>query len=283
MGAIHPFLDKFIVTRIGNQVLANHFLHSFDQMQGDQDQVSQNVISKCWLAPVLKEPIEQVCELAMRIYGLRPQVTVDDAHDTIVMIVPSHLQFIFREVLKNAVSATMKQYTEKSAGPNDISPLPPPVHVLIRPGKFDVELRVSDQGGGMRQSVMQNIWGYGFSGSVWPPMAAALAGSEEGEEQMRAQLQMSGYGMGIPLSRHYAKFFGGDLKLSSVYGFGTDVAIILNRLTSLEARNAAHLGSSIDDTGAFDDTVDPSIFDLGLGEGSLEMPDRTRGEAPRCF
>jgi pyruvate dehydrogenase kinase 2/3/4 len=41
---------------------------------------------------------------------------------------------------------------------------------------------------------------------------------------------MSRYG--LPLSRLYARFFGGDLRLISMDGYGTDVYIHLNKLSS---------------------------------------------------
>lgn len=37
---------------------------------------------------------------------------------------------------------------------------------------------------------------------------------------------------GLPLSRLYARFFGGDLRLISMDGYGTDVYIHLNKLSS---------------------------------------------------
>eukprot|EP00619_Florenciella_sp_RCC1007_P014308 CAMPEP_0205914582 /NCGR_PEP_ID=MMETSP1325-20131115/7312_1 /ASSEMBLY_ACC=CAM_ASM_000708 /TAXON_ID=236786 /ORGANISM="Florenciella sp., Strain RCC1007" /LENGTH=215 /DNA_ID=CAMNT_0053281639 /DNA_START=138 /DNA_END=785 /DNA_ORIENTATION=- len=41
---------------------------------------------------------------------------------------------------------------------------------------------------------------------------------------------LSGHGLGLPLSRVYARYFGGDLEVRSVEGFGTDCYLFLNRL-----------------------------------------------------
>lgn len=38
------------------------------------------------------------------------------------------------------------------------------------------------------------------------------------------------FGVGLTLSRLYAQYFGGDLKILSLDGFGTDVYLHLNRL-----------------------------------------------------
>lgn len=41
---------------------------------------------------------------------------------------------------------------------------------------------------------------------------------------------MAGYGYGIPISRLYARYFGGDLQTISMEGYGTDAYLHLSRL-----------------------------------------------------
>ncbi|CAJ1337067.1 unnamed protein product [Effrenium voratum] len=41
---------------------------------------------------------------------------------------------------------------------------------------------------------------------------------------------LAGFGVGLTLSRLYAQYFGGDLRILSLDGFGTDVFLHLNRL-----------------------------------------------------
>ena len=41
---------------------------------------------------------------------------------------------------------------------------------------------------------------------------------------------MAGLGYGLPLSRLFARYVGGDIELVSMEGYGVDVYVYLNRL-----------------------------------------------------
>jgi hypothetical protein len=40
---------------------------------------------------------------------------------------------------------------------------------------------------------------------------------------------LAGLGYGLPVARQYARYFGGDLQIMSVEGYGTDAFVHLNR------------------------------------------------------
>ena len=44
----------------------------------------------------------------------------------------------------------------------------------------------------------------------------------------------AGLGVGLPLSRLFARYFGGDLEVMSIPGYGTDAYLRLNKLGDSE-------------------------------------------------
>jgi pyruvate dehydrogenase kinase 2/3/4 len=72
-------------------------------------------------------------------------------------------------------------------------------------------MQVSDEGGGIPRSGLPRMFTYLYSTASNPP---ELDGPNEGSS-------MAGYGFGLPISRLYARYFGGDLQIISMEGYGT--------------------------------------------------------------
>jgi signal transduction histidine kinase len=107
------------------------------------------------------------------------------------------------------------------------------VTIGIFQGKYDVLIKVSDRGGGFDKKVAKRIFDYGFTTARDLRKEKVNPGSSpSAEADLRDQqkLQIAGFGVGLPLSRLYARYFGGDVHISQMYGHGTDVFINLNRL-----------------------------------------------------
>lgn len=84
-----------------------------------------------------------------------------------------------------------------------------------------VAIRVGDRAGGIPFQVGQQVWSYLYT----------TAGQKAGRYG-DAATSLAGYGIGLPLSRLYARYFGGQLKLVSLPGYGTSVDLFLRRVNA---------------------------------------------------
>jgi pyruvate dehydrogenase kinase 2/3/4 len=197
---LRVFWDQLFVTRIGTRVLAEHFLSCLSGSQSD------GVVTECEIEPLVRSVADELTRNSFDCYGTSPEIAFDvSAQGTAAQVIPGHLRYIVQEVMKNSIRATIEQHGEST----------PPVKVCIHEGTFDVLVKISDMGGGMSPEVEEHVFDYGFSTA---PRDTASYGV------------MGGYGVGLPLSRLYARYFGGDLEIHHMYGHGCTVAIHMNRL-----------------------------------------------------
>ena len=115
----------------------------------------------------------------------------------------------------------------------------------------DVVIKVADEGGGIPRSGMHRIWSYFFT--TYPTNFSRW--SDEDSADFSTETPLAGLGYGLPLSRLYARYFGGDLQIISMEGFGTDAYIHLKNVgDAVEPVNDCENSSSSDDE-SFQDLV----------------------------
>ncbi|KAG0324504.1 hypothetical protein BG004_003457 [Podila humilis] len=140
----------------------------------------------------------------------------------------------------------------------------PPVEVTIAQGEREITIRIRDQGGGITREDFDVIFDYSFTtvknendgigytqyggreGAV-PGGGGGGGGGGRGNEgegggdsifkgvsrlAMQAGLggPIAGLGFGLPLTRIYAQYFGGDMHLISLQGYGCDVFLKLKQI-----------------------------------------------------
>ena len=110
------------------------------------------------------------------------------------------------ELIKNSLRAVNDRFEEADGDP-------PPVRLVVAEGDEDVTLKVSDEGGGIPRSGLPRIWTYLYS-TARSPLADMAADGDGGD----GPAVLAGYGYGLPISRLYARYFGGDLRLVSLRG-----------------------------------------------------------------
>lgn len=262
---VTKFLDEHLRTRIGTRLIAEQHialhLSSHPHNNGKNRKLQNASSSHIGVIDTALRPAEiirhcesfvsEICELK---YGVRPRVVINGEPDTSLAHVPTHLEYILTELLKNAFRATVENGMERqpieitiAASPDtqghsnlaasDVPPQPleehgfsPPSNPLI-PG---VTIRIRDRGGGISPENLPNIWAYSFTTFAEDDIPDLQNGKIDALNTMSGaggdSSSLAGLGYGLPLGRAYAQHFGGDIAVQSLWGWGTDVYLKLRGL-----------------------------------------------------
>lgn len=115
-----------------------------------------------------------------------------------------------------------KHHNDPDGGIHDSATLPP-IKVIITKGTEDVTIKVADQGGGMPRSVSKHIWSFSHS------TLSNEVRSREDQHDFGREDFTGGHirGFGLPLARIYARYFGGEVSIKSLEGYGVDAYLYL--------------------------------------------------------
>ena len=94
--------------------------------------------------------------------------------------------------------------------PDTHTHMPPYPRLIVAEGNEDITIKVSDEGGGIARSGLPNIFTYLYSTAHSPVNLGEI------EEDSPGPSVLAGYGYGLPMSRLYARYFGGDLQINSM-------------------------------------------------------------------
>uniref|UniRef100_A0A4W4H267 Protein-serine/threonine kinase n=1 Tax=Electrophorus electricus TaxID=8005 RepID=A0A4W4H267_ELEEL len=215
------FLDRFYMSRISIRMLLNQHTLLFGgrvRVNPAHPQQIGSIDPHCRVTDVVKDAYKNARHLCDRYYMNSPELKLEEINvkeptkPITVVYVPSHLYHMVFELFKNAMRATMELYEDAMDYP--------PVHVQIALGDEDLTVKVSDRGGGVPLRKIDRLFTYTYSTAPRPQMDTSHAAP------------LAGYGYGLPISRLYARYFQGDLKLYSMEGFGTDAVIYIRALST---------------------------------------------------
>ena len=146
--------------------------------------------------------------------------------------VPHHLHYMMLELLKNSVRATIR-HAERTGTAME------PIRVVMVKGDEDVTIKVADKAGGIPRSRMAQIWKFAHSTDARNDDDNADANNNNNnqggngsyyESRKDATSGTQFRGFGLPITRIYARYFGGELTLKSMEGYGLDAYLHLPRL-----------------------------------------------------
>uniref|UniRef100_A0A3Q3RS09 Protein-serine/threonine kinase n=1 Tax=Mastacembelus armatus TaxID=205130 RepID=A0A3Q3RS09_9TELE len=225
---VQYFLDRFYMSRISIRMLLNQ--HTFLDLQitllfGGNVKVNPahpnqigSIDPNCHVSEVIKDAYENARNLCDRYYMNSPELILEEFNvkeprkPVTVVYVPSHLYHMVFELFKNAMRATMELYGDTTKYP--------PIRLQIALGTEDLTVKLSDRGGGVPLRKIERLFTYTYSTAPPPSIDGSLAAP------------LAGYGYGLPISRLYARYFQGDLKLYSLEGYGTDAVIYIRALST---------------------------------------------------
>ncbi|KAF2173046.1 hypothetical protein M409DRAFT_62675 [Zasmidium cellare ATCC 36951] len=218
---IQAFLDRFYMSRIGIRMLIGQHIALTDQRTHSDPNYVGIICTKTNVKELAQEAIENARFVCEDHYGLfdAPKVRLVCPGDLNFMYVPGHLSHMLFETLKNSLRAVVETHGQDKEEF-------PVTQVIVSEGREDITIKISDEGGGIPRSAIPLVWTYMYTTVDQTPNL------DPDFNKSDFKAPMAGFGYGLPISRLYARYFGGDLKLISMEGYGTDVYLHLNRLSS---------------------------------------------------
>ena len=266
-------MDKFMTTilrsRISRRVIAEQHLaltEAFNARRKQSDSLESaaaaedftgQVLLTCNARHVLDYCSALTKKVAKQAYAAESQVPeiqmIGDLEATF-LYVTSHVEYIISELLRNSMQAVVERY-------RDAGGRPPPIEVLVCETPQHVIFRISDQGGGIPQKTLADIWSFSKGPkaksrlrnlSYVPKMAATIQDLEtSGKDYMHSVKDALStpasqrstslgaltsrppnlrLGVGLPMSRVYSEYWAGSLELHSLEGHGVDAFVQIPKL-----------------------------------------------------
>eukprot|EP00638_Chattonella_subsalsa_P007902 CAMPEP_0117752218 /NCGR_PEP_ID=MMETSP0947-20121206/11475_1 /TAXON_ID=44440 /ORGANISM="Chattonella subsalsa, Strain CCMP2191" /LENGTH=359 /DNA_ID=CAMNT_0005570819 /DNA_START=275 /DNA_END=1354 /DNA_ORIENTATION=+ len=215
---LRHYLDNFYIGRIGLRILSSQYLSLHEKSPPNYIGI---VCRKTSLLRVVQFAAEDAADICKSQYGSAPPIYMKGVDFNLVFpYVPEHLHYMIQEILKNSCKAVMDTHKD--------SVEKPPIIITVRPKNQnrDLEIKVSDKGGGIPSESLSHVWSYFYTSTNEQIQENFMKDTKFGDSAP----PLSGLGHGLPLSRVYARYFGGDLKLVSHEGVGVDALLRLSRL-----------------------------------------------------
>ncbi|KAL9117251.1 MAG: hypothetical protein Q9187_006217, partial [Circinaria calcarea] len=204
---IQAFLDRFYMSRIGIRMLIGQHIALTSQKQSQEPNYVGIICTKTNVRELAQEAIDNARFVCEDHYGLfdAPKVELVCKPDLQFMYVPGHLSHMLFETLKNSLRAVVETHGQDK---EDF----PVTKVIIAEGNEDITIKISDEGGGIPRSAIPLVWTYMYTTVDQTPSL------DPDFNKSDFKAPMAGFGYGLPISRLYARYFGGDLKLISMEG-----------------------------------------------------------------
>lgn len=219
---IFKFLDEHLRDRIAMKILAtNHLAVSNHNRDSDPNMIG-TIHKALPVADMVKKVSEFVSDLCFVKYDqLVAPVKIYGGHDVTFPCIPTILEYVLTEILKNSYRA----HIENTTSHNCLVEKPVEVQI-VKDEKYDeeLEIRIRDFGGGIPPNVESHIFEYSYTTVESDKKESGASAYVIPGEDINI---VSGMGFGLPMCKAYIEMFDGKLDIQSLWGWGTDVYIKL--------------------------------------------------------
>lgn len=234
-------LTKFYQGRISIRLLLEHYL---ELSRGDHnietDNKQSNIATsqqyvgiinmKCKPINIIKEVYMDIVYMTEREYGRSPTLHINNFpidhkyldelnFDITIPYVSSNLYYALFEVLKNSSRAIMESQRKNI----NLSPIKIVIPEIVVPGSTYI-IKISDHGDGIHFNDLDNVWSFFYTTSK--KNIYTLNNTDQFDD-FGKNAPIAGFGHGLPISRLYLRYFGGDLRINSIKDNGTDVYLYI--------------------------------------------------------
>eukprot|EP00056_Hartaetosiga_gracilis_P007306 m.106673 g.106673 ORF g.106673 m.106673 type:complete len:440 (-) comp12677_c0_seq6:1442-2761(-) len=227
---LSEFVTLMIKSRIGRRVLAEQHieLHRqyFNPRDSNVDDIGAVTMNLDAIA-IAKEVFARVQDICRSSYGIAPQLKVVTSTDVKLPYLKSHLEYMFLELFKNATRATIEHFIAQGSE-GDL----PPVKLEAFPIRTRTTFCISDNGGGIPSEIENSVMEYSFT-TVGSAKSAKKSDSNVIGHALSSN-PMAGEGFGLPMTKTYAQYFGGDLTFENIHHHGVQFFLRLKHLDRTE-------------------------------------------------
>ncbi|KAI8973765.1 branched-chain alpha-ketoacid dehydrogenase [Mycotypha africana] len=210
---LDDFMNATLRSRISRRVITEHHLVLSNRKESIFSECSSyDVLTKCIC--LVKANITNTDTAVNNNRLPEPNIRMIGS-DTKFTYVSDHIEYIIYQLLSNAYRHTLETATDY---------IPKDIIVTLCSNETNVLFRVSDQGGGMSKELHSSLWSFCHYVNNLNRVDRLEAKVHE-QEKLALRL-----GIGLPMSKVYAEYWGGDINIMTMEGYGTDAYVRIPKL-----------------------------------------------------
>jgi pyruvate dehydrogenase kinase 2/3/4 len=202
---IDNVLNHFYLSRIGIRFLIGQHQSIYHDDHKSTDRFIGMIDKKCNPYELVKNVIIDL-ENMFIIDFEKIDINIEGNRNIEFMNIPNNTEYILREIIKNSIKGIIDDDFKN-----------PQINIFIEKGDQDILIKVSDRGVGFDRELSEYVFSYMYT-------------STPNVNKLYDKPILSGFAHGLGMSRLYARYLGGDIKVISSSGIGTDAFIHLKTI-----------------------------------------------------